>query len=359
MAYKIILTGGGTMGSVTPLLAVAEEIKRKDQQAEFFWLGTKNGPERKIVELYHIQFASIPAGKLRRYFSLKNFLDPFLITAGFFKAFWVILKVKPKMIMSAGGFVGVPVVWAGWVLHVPILVHQEDLRPGLANRLSAPFSKIITVTFPESLKFFPKGIVTGNPVRREIFLGDKERAFRNFGLEKELPTVLVLGGGTGALELNRIVAGAAAELVKLCQVIHITGGRMERFLPEVLGDKKIRYHQFDFLAEDLRDAYVAADLVVSRAGLGTLTELAGLGKPTILVPIPKSHQEDNAYYFRRNNAAMIMNQSEMTPDNFAASVAGLISNKVELENLSRNMRNSMKLGAAGAMAEEVLKLIKK
>lgn len=343
------------MGSVTPLLAVAEEIKNKAADVEFLWLGTKSGPEKKLVLAQGINFEELPAGKLRRYFSGWNFLTQFIIIGGFVKAFWLIFKFKPQIILSAGGFVGVPVIWAGWVLRVPSLVHQQDIRPGLANKLTAPFAKIVTVTFSESQKYFPRAILTGNPVRRDIFSGDKDRAIKFSKLEKDLPTLLILGGGTGALELNKIVFGAASELTKFCQVIHVTGGRL---FGEVSEESAGRYHIFDFLAEQMKDAYAIADLVVSRAGLGTLTELAALGKPAVLVPMPGSHQEDNAWYFKKNNAVRIMDQAELTPENFSGSIRELIGNRVELESLSRNMRGVMKLGAAGAMAEEVLKIIK-
>jgi UDP-N-acetylglucosamine--N-acetylmuramyl-(pentapeptide) pyrophosphoryl-undecaprenol N-acetylglucosamine transferase len=359
---KIILTGGGTMGSVTPLLAVAEELKKQSLNAEFLWLGTKNGPERKMVEKYGLVFKAIPSGKLRRYFSGWNFLDPFLIAAGFFKSLWIIFKFKPQVILSAGGFVGVPAIWAGWLLRVPGLIHQQDVKLGLANKLTAPFAKIITVTFPESLKYFPKAVVTANPVRKEIFEGNRERAFLNFKLEKDLPVLLVLGGGTGALPLNKIMIKAAPKILEFCQIIHITGGRSNELLKieiQNLGKENPRYHVFDFLIEEMKDAYAAADLVISRAGMGTLTELAALGKPTILVPIPKSHQEDNTYYFKRNNAVFLLEQKNLTQEILVETVRELINNKVELENLSRNIKSVMKPGAAEAMVEEVLKILGK
>lgn len=355
---KYILTGGGTMGSVTPLLAVAEELKKREDGVEFLWIGTKNGPEKKVVDLFSIKFISVPAGKLRRYFSGWNFLTPFLLAAGFFKSLWLIFKFKPKMILSAGGFVAVPVIWAGWVLRVPSLVHQEDLRPGLANKFTARFAKIITVTFPESLKYFPKGIVTGNPVRPEIFSGDKERAVQNLNLERGLPIVFILGGGTGAISLNKIVVAAARELVRFCQIVHMTGGRIDESLRAEIENIKretARYHTAEFFGEELSDIFSAADLVISRAGMATLTELAVLGKPTVLVPIPKSHQEDNAYYFKKQNAVVFWNEEDLTPENFFAGIQELLNNRVELENLSRNIKETMPADAAQKIADRILK----
>ena len=346
------------MGSVTPLLAVAEELKKREAAAEFLWIGTKSGPEKKIVELSGIKFISVPAGKLRRYFSGWNFLMPFLLVAGFFKSLWLIFKFKPKMILSAGGFVAVPVIWAGWFLRVPSLVHQEDLRPGLANKLTARFAKIITVTFSESLKYFPRAIVTGNPVRAEIFSGNKERAAENHNLEKNLPAVFVLGGGTGALELNKIVAASALELVKFCQVIHMTGGRVDENLKvkmENIKRETARYHTVDFLTKDLPDVFSAAELIISRAGMATLTELAALGKPTVIIPISGSHQEDNAYYFKKQNAVVVWEEKNITPENFVVAISDLLNDKVELENLSRNIKEIMPVDAAQRIVDEILR----
>lgn len=362
MKEKFILTGGGTMGSVTPLLAVAEELRKRGGEAEFLWIGTKSGPEKKIIESHNIKFMAIPAGKFRRYFSWKNFVDPFLILAGFFKSLWLIFKFKPRMILSAGGFVAVPVVWAAWILRVPSLIHQQDVRSGLANKLTAPFAKIITITFPESQKYFPRAILTGNPVRREIFSGSRERAAEIFNLEKDLPTLFVLGGGTGALELNKMVVAVASELVKFCQVIHMTGGRIHESLRskiETIKRETSRYHSVDFLMKDLPDVFAVANLVISRAGMSTLSELSALGKPAVLIPIPGSHQEDNAYYFKKQNAVVFWDEKNLTPENFSEEVRDLLNNKVELEDLSRNIKEVVPSGAAQKMVEEIIKVVKK
>lgn len=346
------------MGSVTPLLAVAEELKKREAAAEFLWIGTKSGPEKKIVELSGIKFISVPAGKLRRYFSGWNFLMPFLLVAGFFKSLWLIFKFKPQMILSAGGFVAVPVIWAGWILRVLSLVHQEDLRPGLANKLTARFAKIITVTFLESLKYFPRAIVTGNPVREEIFSGNKERAAEIFNLEKNLPVILILGGGTGALGLNKIVVAAALRLTEFFQVIHMTGGRVDAPLKseiETIKRETPYYHSVEFLMKDYSNTLAAADLVISRAGMGTLTELSVLGKPTVLIPISGSHQEDNAYYFKKQNAVVLWDEKNLTPENFSAAISELLNDKVELENLSRNIKKMMPANAAQKIVDEILK----
>lgn len=347
---KILLSGGGTIGSVSPLIAIFEEIKKQQPKDEFLWLATRNGPELKLILGYQIPVKVIFAGKFRRYFSFKNFLDPFLVILGFFQAFFIILKFKPDAILSAGGFVSVPVVWAGWLLRKPALIHQQDVGMGLANKLMAPFAKIITVTFPRSLTDFPaeKTVLTGNPVRPDILTGSKEEGYKNFNLSPELPTILVIGGGTGAQRLNNIVIEALPELSSFCQMIHLTGGKIEKIVEHP------RYHGYDFLTEQLKDAYAVADLVISRAGMSVLTELAVLGKPAIIIPIPASHQEQNAIEFFKNNAALLVEEKNLTPAGFLEAIKELLADKVQLENLSRNIKKIMPADAAQKIVKMIL-----
>jgi len=344
------------MGSVTPLLAVVEELQKVEPTMEFFWLGTKTGPEKQLVEKYGIKFQSISGGKLRRYFSWQNFLDPFRIIAGFFQSLNSLRKNKPEVILTAGAFISVPVIWAGWFLRIPIVVHQQDIRPGLANRLMAPLAKKITVTFEESIKRFPqkKTKWIGNPVRQSVLQGSRDKAIKEFNLEPELPTVLIVGGGTGALVLNQAVTEGLAELVKFCQVIHVTGDRKS----EIGNQKSERYSSYEFLTDRMKDALAVADIVVSRAGLGFLTELAALGKAVILIPIKDSHQELNANYFAKQNAVLFLPQEELNAENLAATIKNLISNKSDRVNLGRNIQGLMKWGAAGEMVEVVRELTK-
>ncbi len=213
------------MGSVSPLLAVAKEIKKQRPEASFIWVGTRGGPEREVVAKAGIAFKPIFSGKWRRYVSVHNIVDVIFIALGFFQSLYFISRFKPAAIVSAGGFVSVPVVWAGWILRVPSLIHQQDLRSGLANRLMQPFAARVTVTFEEQLKFFSakKTVWTGNPVRDEILHGHSEEATEIFKLEQGIPTVLVTGGGTGAEFLNELVLSALSELTKFCQIVHLTG----------------------------------------------------------------------------------------------------------------------------------------
>jgi len=388
---KILLTGGGTGGSVSPLLAIAEELKktyrhceelaasdeaisvsataeiatlrrggfaRNDIRFSFLFLGTKNGPEKEMVasaaqstgDQEGIKFKAIFSGKLRRYFSFKNLSDLFLIIAGLFQSFFIILKWKPDLIISAGSFVSVPIIWAGWILRVPILIHQQDVRPGLANKLMAPFAKIITVTFEESLKDYGKKAVwTGNPSR------SMEHITHNiFNFKNDLPVVLVIGGGTGAMAINELIWKSLNELIKFCQIIHIAGKNKIHYSEFIIQNSN--YQSFEFLnANQIAGAYAASDIVVSRAGLGVLTELSNLGKPAILIPIPNSHQEDNAEIFGQAEAAIILNQKKLTSDILVGNIKKLLEDKFLKSKLSENIKRVIKTGANELIAEIIIK----
>ncbi|MDA2921883.1 undecaprenyldiphospho-muramoylpentapeptide beta-N-acetylglucosaminyltransferase [Patescibacteria group bacterium AH-259-L07] len=352
---RIVLAGGGTGGSVSPLLAIAQELKKQLPEAEFLFIGTREGiPEKKLARMYTIPFKSIFSGKLRRYVSIRNIIDPFFIFVGLIQSFFIILQFKPHTILSAGGFVAVPVAWAGWLLHIPTFIHQQDIVPGLANKLLAPIAKKITVSAEASLKDFPKKktVVTGNPVRVHVLQGNKERAFEIFNLEESLPTVLVIGGGSGALPINTFIAQIIPNLTQFCQVIHITG--KDKQCNNVTIKQFNNYHQYEFLKTDIAHAYAIADVVISRAGMGVLTELAVLGKPTIIVPIPDSHQENNASYFSENKAALVLDQKTVTPKILFNTIQSLLSSDEKRAVLSLNI---LKLGnpdAAKNIAEMVL-----
>ncbi|MFA6410356.1 MAG: undecaprenyldiphospho-muramoylpentapeptide beta-N-acetylglucosaminyltransferase [Candidatus Buchananbacteria bacterium] len=346
---RIIFSGGGTMGSVSPLIAIFEELKRQNPQAEFLWVATKDGPEKKLISSYQIPIKTISSGKLRRYFSLKNFLDPFLVIAGFFQSLILINKLKPSVVISAGGFVSVPLIWAAWLLRRPTLICQQDVEPGLANKLMAPAANIITVAFEKSLADFSakKTVWVGNPYRQEILTGTKQAGYDFFKLDPNVPTILITGGGTGAASLNELVLKSLPELVSFCQVIHLTGGRLKEQAVHS------RYKSFDFLTDELKNAYAIADLVVSRAGLATLTELTALQKPAIIIPMPKTHQEKNALEFFKNNAVLMLNEENLTPKDLVLAIKQLLNDPIEKANLSRNIIKVMPLDAT----QRIIKMI--
>ena len=342
------------MGSVSPLIAAYQEIKKIDPMIEFLFVGTKDGPEKVAVASYKINFKTIASGKLRRYFSWNNFIDPFRVAIGFLQALGLIIKFKPNVVMVAGGFVGVPVAWAAWFLRVPVLIHQQDIIPGLANKLMANIATRITVSFDISLKDFrfKKTVLTGNPVREEFFHCDRQKSQEFFGLKADLPTLLILGGGTGAKSINEVTEKSLSHLLPFCQVIHLTGAGKKINL------EAENYHQYEFLTNEMPEALCAADLVVSRSGISTLSELIISSKPTILIPIFSSHQEYNAQYFQKNNAVVVLSETNLNGEIFVDVISGLLKNPGQLENLSRNIRKMMKVEGAKNIAELLVQIAK-
>ena len=343
------------MGSVSPLIAVYEKIKKDQPDTEFIFIGSKTGPEKKVIEGYKIPFREISSGKLRRYLSWSNFFDPGKIFWGWLQSLLIIIKFKPQVVMVAGSFIGVPVAWAACLLRVPVLIHQQDIIAGLANKLMANCAKKITISFEQSLKDFSssKTALTGNPVREEFYACHPQKGQEIFGLKAGLPTLLILGGGTGAQTLNELVEKSLANMLQFCQIIHITGA-----------GKKIEataenYHQFEFLTNEMTDAVCAADLVVTRAGMSTLSELIVLAKPIIIIPMPESHQEFNANYFQKNNAALVLSEPALNEEIFVSAIKELFFEKHKSANLSRNITKIMDLNGAEKVAKLVLEITKR
>ncbi len=344
---KILLSGGGTGGSVSPLLAICESLKK---EYEFFWVGTKNGIEKKMVGAEKIPYYSVSSGKFRRYFSIRNFIDPFFVLIGFFQSLGLLLNLRPDMVITAGSFVSVPVVWAARLLRIPVLVHQQDIRPGLANKLMAPFAKVITVTFEKSLKDYgKKAVLTGSPARQSLQNPNSKFQIPN-EFSEGLPVIFILGGGTGAKAINDLVYESMSEITKFCNVIHQTGKNK-------IANRKspiINCVSFDFLnPPQMAAAYAEADLVVSRAGMGTLTELSYFGKPAIIIPMPDSHQEENAEILKNANAAIVLNQRKLSSDKFISEIKKLLTNDNLKSELSANIKKIIRTDA-----DEIIKTIK-
>ncbi len=350
--YKIFFSGGGTGGSVAPLLAIFEELKN-DANFEFFWVGTKDGVEKEMLANKNIKYFSIAAGKFRRYWSWQNFIDIAKIKIGFWQSLIILIKKRPSIIVSAGSFVSVPLVWAGWLLRVPSIIHQQDAQSGLANKLMAPLAKIITTTFEKSLNDYgKKARWIGNPIRKELIDNKvgRQEAYQKLGLMHDLPTLLVLGGGTGAMAINELIKNNLNELTKFCQIIHITGKDKS-----IISTANSRYHSFEFLDTfGLIKVFTAADVVISRCGMNVLTELSYLGKSSILIPIPDSHQEANAKIFAQANAAIVLEQNKISNQDFVATIRDLINNRARRDELSVNIQKVIKKGAN----QELVKIIK-
>lgn len=352
----VVFTGGGTLGPVTPLIAVIRALRERAPDVEVSWIGTKGGPERGIVEGADVAFRAVSSGKLRRYASLQNLVDPFLIIKGFFEARAILRRVRATAVVSAGGFVAVPVAWAAKSLGIPVHVHQQDVRPGLANRLSVPCAASVSVALESSLGDYAKHhpTWTGNPIRPEILAGSRDEASRLFGLERGVPVVLVLGGGTGAAGLNALVRKSLPALTAAAQIIHVTGpGKAD---PKFSSP---RYRQHELLTNGLPHAFAVADVVVTRAGMGVLTELAALGKPAIIVPMPGSHQEDNAAAFASGAGAPVLSERRTSPKDFADAVLGLLSDAERRAALGEGMRRMSRADADGRIADAALALARR
>lgn len=351
----IVMCGGGTLGPVTPLLAVAAEIRRANPNARIEWVGTQAGPEKRLVEAAGLPFYSVSSGKFRRYLSFVNLADIFRIIFGFFQSYLLLGRVQAGVVVSAGGFVAVPVVWAAALRRIPVHLHQQDPIPGLANKLCLPFAASMSVALEASVKDFRLrgGVVpvwTGNPVRAEILSGSRDEAVRLFGLESGVPVVLVLGGGTGAAGINDRVRGTLPRLLAEAQIIHAAG------IGKASGAHVARYHEREILTDELPHALAAADLVVTRAGMGTLTELASLGKPCIVMPMPDSHQETNAALFDNSGAAMLLNERESDAEAFAASILGLLKDVPRRTELAAAMSRMSRPDAAARVATQIVAL---
>jgi UDP-N-acetylglucosamine--N-acetylmuramyl-(pentapeptide) pyrophosphoryl-undecaprenol N-acetylglucosamine transferase len=349
---KVLLCGGGTGGSVTALLAIAEEIRRRNPDTVFHFIGTKAGPERLLVDAAEIPFSSIPSGKLRRYASWRNITDLVRIGWGVQQSLRLLRSIRPDIVLATGSFVAVPVVWAAAILRIPSMTHQLDIRIGLANRLMLPFVRMCTVGFEESVVLLntAKAVRTGNPFRPTLLEGDRERGLRLFSLRDGLPVVLCVGGGTGAQRLNQLVVASALKLMDRYQFLHITGKGKS-----VLSAVHPNYHPYEFLVDEMKDAFAVADIVVSRAGLATLTELALLGKPTILLPIPDSHQERNAQFFAQRQAVISLDESSTTYEVLAEQIDLLLKDSSEQQRLSDQIQRLASRDANRRIVDNILK----
>ncbi|MBI4426469.1 MAG: UDP-N-acetylmuramate dehydrogenase [Candidatus Kerfeldbacteria bacterium] len=350
---RVILVGGSTGGATVPLLAIANELRRSHPQVELLLVGTRHGAERQLAQAADLPFVGITAGKLRRYVSLLNVVDIVRLLIGVAEAWRLLRQFRPDAIVSVGSYVSVPIVYVGRLFGIPSLIHQQDIKPGLANRLCAPVAAAITVAFPESEQHFSRRKTSwvGNPIRPEILHGQAQRAYERFGLHKTLPVLLAFGGGTGALRLNQLVAEAGLNLVKNFQIVHLTGGRQNQFRVT-----HPNYHTFDFLINEMADAYAVADLVICRAGLSSLAEIAALGKPAIVIPIPATHQEANAAYFARHQAAVVLNERTLNHQRLEQTILELHENKLRRGQLAANVRALAKLDAAQTIVRQVERL---
>ncbi len=350
---KILFSGGGTLGPVTPLLAIKDVIREKDRYASFFWIGTKNGPEVELIAEHGIPFQAISAGKFRRYFSFLNLFDIGRIIRGFFQAVRILLREDPTLCISAGGFVSVPVHAAAWLLGIPTWVHQQDVAVGLANKLMVPYSTVITTSLSRITTQFPKRktVWLGNPVRREIFEGNRARAKKIFKLSGKLPVVLVLGGGTGSLRVNQLIAEAVPHIIDHAEIIHLSGRERPQQMVVKTEELFPHYHVYQFLGSEMKDAYAVADIIVCRGGFGTLTEAAALEKPCIIIPKP-GHQVENVRFLERGGAAILVNETTADGLYIAKQIKELLGNPEAAKSLAHTMHEMLKV----ADSEDIIEI---
>ncbi len=335
---KIVLSGGGTLGPVVPLLAVYDAYKEAYPETEFVWVGTRKGPEREMITKRGIKYRAIFTAKWRRYFSLRNLHDLFKFGFIFFHSLFFLIKERPDILISAGGFVSVPVHFAGKILGIPSWVHQQDVRPGLANRLMSHVATKVTVAINESLQYFPKNKSEwiGNPVR-DLKIEDKEQAKRKMGINDSEPVIFALGGGTGSFKVNKMILEAMNHWPKSWHIIHLVGKERPDDMAKTALKFFSNYKMSKFFDEEMKYAYASADLVISRAGFGTITELALLSKPAILLPISDSHQLENALYLAQKNAVLLMNEIWDNGLKLSKTVQELIENKNKCQKLGERL----------------------
>ena len=350
---RIILTGGGTAGHVTPNIALIPKLRELGYDIQY--IGSYNGIEKELIEPFGIPYHGISSGKLRRYFSLQNFTDPFRVIKGFGEARKLIKGLKPDVIFSKGGFVSVPVVLAGKRCKVPVIIHESDMTPGLANKLAIPSAVKVCCNFPETLDALPEGkaVLTGSPIRQELLTGDKDAARKMCGFTDEKPVILVIGGSLGAVAVNEAVRAALPELLKQFQIIHLCGkGKVDDSLKEIKG-----YCQFEYIKNELRNLFALADIVISRAGANAICELLALHKPNLLIPLSanarRGDQILNARSFERQGFSLVLEEEQLTKETLLNAVKTLYENRTTFINSMKNSGQQDSIGTIISLIEEV------
>lgn len=338
---KIVLTGGGTAGHVTPNIALIPSLKREGYEVHY--IGSYDGMERKLIEDLGIPYYGISSGKLRRYFDPKNFSDPFKVIKGYFEAKKLLKKLKPDVIFSKGGFVTVPVVFAGKHNKIPVIIHESDMTPGLANKLSIPSASKVCANFPETLKYLPadKAVLAGTPIRSELFSGNKIKGLDFCGFSSNKPVILVIGGSLGSAVLNENVRAILPELLNTYQIIHLCG--KDKTDQNLQGTKG--YIQFEYIKEELSDLLAAADLVISRAGANSIFELLALKKPNILIPLSaassRGDQILNAESFAKQGYSYVLKEEDLTKDSLLTAIETVTKERNSyLEAMSKSTLNN-------------------
>lgn len=345
---KIVMTGGGTAGHVTANLALIPHLQKRGWQVSY--IGSVGGMEEGLLSgVQDVVYHGISSGKLRRYFDVKNLSDPFKVIKGLGQAYSLLGKIKPDIVFSKGGFVSVPVAVAAGLRGIPLICHESDLSPGLANRISQPFAKLVCTSFPETAKQIKKGVYTGTPLRDELFSGTRQGGLALFGLSEKKPVIMVTGGSSGAQAINEALRAALPALLADFQVLHLCGKG------NAVEQSFSGYKQVEYLTQGMADAFACADVLVSRAGSNTLCEILALKKPNLLIPYPKGatsrgDQIENAASFAQRGLSMVLDQSMLTPDSLVDAVRALYEKR-------EDYINAMFQEPSGNGLEAVLRLI--
>lgn len=352
---KIVLTGGGTAGHVTPNIALMPRLKELGY--EIHYIGSHDGIEKKLIEEMGIPYYGISSGKLRRYFDWKNFTDPFRVLKGYAEAKKLLKQLKPDIVFSKGGFVTVPVVQAAKSCRIPTIIHESDMTPGLANKLAIPAASKVCCNFPETIKYLPEGkaVLSGSPIRQELLSGNKLSAlnFCNFTASK--PVLMIIGGSLGSVAVNTAIRRILPELLKTFQVIHLCGqGNLDPSLEGVEG-----YVQYEYIKEELADLFALADVVVSRAGANAICELLALRKPNLLIPLSaaasRGDQILNAKSFQQQGFSLVLEEEELTDQRLLASIQDLYQNRSTFVDHMQTSTQSDAIAVITELIEETAK----
>jgi len=372
---RVLVSGGGTGGHIYPALAIATSLRR-EYQAEILFLGSDDGLEKEIVPAAGFALATVKAGKLRRYVSLETITGVMRVPLGMFQAMSIVRKFRPDVAFTSGGYVAVPAALATRVNGVPLLMHQQDVPPNLSNRLAAPLATRISVAFADSLPYFParKTLLLGNPVRQvmlDVRDTTPQAARAGLGLDADVPLLLVTGGSQGARHLNQVVCQALPGLLEHCQVLQISGkdlyNETRAQADSLLADQdealRQRYRLVPYLNEEMPLALQAADLVLCRSGASTLSELATLGKPSILVPLPPavggSAQQENAAMFERKGAAIVISNDDLRADILVERIQALMASQAQLATMAQAASTFAKPEATQDITKELVRIAKK
>lgn len=350
---KIVMTGGGTAGHVTPNIALFDSLQKDGY--EIHYIGSYEGIEKGLIEDKKIPYYGISSGKFRRYRSWKNLTDPFRVLHGFFQARRLLGRLRPNVVFSKGGFVSVPVVMAAKTRHIPVIIHESDLTPGLANKLAMPSATKVCCNFPETLPYLPKekAVLTGSPIRQELLHGNKQAAKDFCGFTDDLPILMVMGGSIGSVYINNAIRGCIDTLLTKYQIIHLCG---KGNIDESLKDKK-GYAQFEYISENLPDLFAAADLVVARAGANSICELLALHKPNILIPLSRNASRGdqilNANSFAKQGFSAVLEEEEVTSEKLMATIDDVMAHRSKYIDAMKNSGQMNAIETIMGLIEEV------